>query len=153
MTVLLLLAVIVLVLLNAFFVAAEFALVRSRKAHLEQDAEEGKRGAATAARLMDDLSRYLSAVQVAITLTSLGIGFLGEPAIGKLAENIIGDSLSHGLRLAISIFLAYLVTTSFHIVFGEQVPKIYAIQRSEGVARLTARPLLVFSRVFNPFIV
>src|SRR5919206_915231 len=152
-TALLLLAVAVLILLNAFFVAAEFALVRSRRAHLETDAAAGKRGAATAVRLMDDLSRYLSAVQVAITLTSLGIGFLGEPAIGKLAENIIGDSLSHGVKLAISLFLAYLITTSFHIVFGEQVPKIYAIQRAEGMARFTARPLLLFSKVFNPFIV
>src|ERR671933_1302052 len=116
-TALLLLAVLVLILLNAFFVAAEFALVRSRKAHLAADAEAGRRGASVAVRLMDDLSRYLSAVQVAITLTSLGIGFLGEPPIGKLIENIIGDNLSHGLRLAISIFLAYLVTTSFHIVF------------------------------------
>jgi CBS domain containing-hemolysin-like protein len=152
-TALLLLAVAVLILLNAFFVAAEFALVRSRRAHLEHDAEEGKRGAATAARLMDDLSRYLSAVQVAITLTSLGLGFLGEPAIGRLAEDIIGDNLSHGLRLAISIFFAYLITTSFHIVFGEQVPKIFAIQRAEGMARVTAQPLYLFAKLFNPFIV
>jgi CBS domain containing-hemolysin-like protein len=152
-TALLLLAVVVLILLNAFFVAAEFALVRSRRVHLEHDAEEGKRGAAMAARLMDDLSRYLSAVQVAITLTSLGIGFLGEPALGNIAEDIIGDNLSHGLRLAISIFLAYLITTSLHIVFGEQVPKIYAIQKAEGMARITARPLYLFAKVFNPFIV
>src|SRR5919202_4084220 len=101
-TALLLLAVAVLILLNAFFVAAEFALVRSRRAHLETDAAEGKRGAATAAALMDDLSRYLSAVQVAITLTSLGIGFLGEPAIGTLFEDAIGHSVSHGVRYALS---------------------------------------------------
>src|SRR6478735_4500452 len=73
MIALLLLAVLVLVLLNAFFVAAEFALVRSRKAHLQTDADEGKRGAATAVDMMDDLSRYLSAAQVGITLTSLGL--------------------------------------------------------------------------------
>src|SRR5690242_21545934 len=98
MTVLLLLAVIVLVLINGFFVAAEFALVRSRKAHLEQLAEEGRRGAAAAAKIMDDLSRYLSAVQVGITLTSLGIGFLGEPAIGKLIEKAIGDGVPKAVR-------------------------------------------------------
>ena len=86
MIALLLLAVLVLVLLNAFFVAAEFALVRSRKAHLQTDADEGKKGAATAVNMMDDLSRYLSAAQVGITLTSLGLGFLGEPAIGSLIE-------------------------------------------------------------------
>src|SRR4029453_845877 len=91
MIALLLLAVLVLVLLNAFFVAAEFALVRSRKAHLQTDADAGKRGAATAVGMMDDLSRYLSAAQVGITLTSLGLGFLGEPAIGRLIENVIGE--------------------------------------------------------------
>src|SRR4051794_37872101 len=145
MTVLLLLAVVVLVLINGFFVAAEFALVRSRKAHLEQDAEEGQRGAALAARIMDDLSRYLSAVQVGITLTSLGIGFLGEPAIGKLIERAIGTSLPHGVKYAISFAVAYLITTSIHITFGEQVPKIFAIQKAEPVARITAAPLVFFT--------
>src|SRR5690349_1614920 len=139
-TALLLLAVLVLILLNAFFVAAEFALVRSRKAHLEHDAEEGKRGARAAVTIMDDLSRYLSAVQVAITLTSLGIGFIGEPAVGSLFEDAFGDNLSHGVRYAVSFALAYLITTSLHIVFGEQVPKIYAIQKAEGMARITAGP-------------
>jgi CBS domain containing-hemolysin-like protein len=151
-TALLLLAVLVLILLNAFFVAAEFALVRSRKAHLETDAEEGKRGATVAVGIMDDLSRYLSAVQVAITLTSLGIGFIGEPAVGTLFEDVIGESVPHGTRLVISFALAYLITTSLHIVFGEQVPKIYAIQKAETMARVTARPLYLFARAVNPFV-
>jgi CBS domain containing-hemolysin-like protein len=152
-TALLLLAVVVLILVNAFFVAAEFALVRSRRAHLETDAAEGKRGAATAVLLMEDLSRYLSAVQVAITLTSLGIGFIGEPAVGHVIQAIFGGSVSHGVSYAISFAVAYLITTSLHIVFGEQVPKIYAIQKAEGMARITARPLYVFARLFHPFIV
>jgi CBS domain containing-hemolysin-like protein len=152
MTVLLLLAVVVLVLVNAFFVAAEFALVRSHKAHLEQQAEEGRAGAAMAARMMDDLSRYLSAVQVGITLTSLGIGFLGEPAIGRLIEHAVGGGVPKGVKYAISFGLAYVITTSLHITFGEQVPKIYAIQKAETIARLTARPLVLFTRVFHPFI-
>jgi CBS domain containing-hemolysin-like protein len=152
MIALLLLAVLVLVLLNAFFVAAEFALVRSRKAHLQADAEAGKKGAATAASMMDDLSRYLSAAQVGITLTSLGLGFLGEPAIGRLLEDLIGESVPHWLSTTVSITLAYLITTTIHITLGEQVPKIYAIQKAEAVARWVARPLLVFSRVFSPFI-
>src|SRR5215217_650357 len=151
-TALLLLAVVVLILLNGFFVAAEFALVRSRKAHLETDMEEGKRGAKVAVSLMDDLSRYLSAVQVGITLTSLGIGFLGEPAIASIFEDILGTSVSHNVSLAISLALAYLISTSLHITIGEQVPKIYAIQRAEPVARLTARPLQIFTRIFSPFI-
>jgi CBS domain containing-hemolysin-like protein len=151
-TALLLLAVLVLILLNAFFVAAEFALVRSRKAHLETDAEEGKRGASMAVRLMDDLSRYLSAVQVAITLTSLGIGFIGEPAVGRIFEDVLGENVSHNVRYAISFALAYLITTSLHIVFGEQVPKLYAIQKAETMARVTARPLYLFSRGVSPFV-
>ena len=151
-TALLLLAVLVLILLNAFFVAAEFALVRSRKAHLENDAEEGKRGANMAVRLMDDLSRYLSAVQVAITLTSLGIGFIGEPAVGSIFEDVLGENVSHNVRYAISFALAYLITTSLHIVFGEQVPKLYAIQKAETMARVTARPLYLFARGVSPFV-
>src|SRR6478736_7660543 len=152
MIALLLLAVFVLILLNAFFVAAEFALVRSRKAHLQTDVDEGKKGAATAVDMMDDLSRYLSAAQVGITLTSLGLGFLGEPAIGSLLEDLFGEDVPHWVSTTVSITLAYLITTSIHITLGEQVPKIYAIQKAEPVARWVARPLLIFSKIFRPFI-
>src|SRR4051794_29924754 len=152
MIALLLLAVLVLVLLNAFFVAAEFSLVRSRKAHLQSDADAGKRGSAVAVAMMDDLSRYLSAAQVGITLTSLGLGFLGEPAIGSLLEKAFGEDVPHWISTSVSVTLAYLITTSIHITFGEQVPKIYAIQKAEPVARWVARPLFLFSKVFSPFI-
>src|SRR6201991_4789286 len=152
MIALLLVAVLVLVLLNAFFVAAEFALVRSRKAHLQTDADEGKKGAATAVGMMDDLSRYLSAAQVGITLTSLGLGFLGQPAIGSLLGGLFGECVPPWISTPVSVTLAYLITTSIHITLGEQVPKIYAIQKAEPVARWVARPLLVFSKVFHPFI-
>jgi CBS domain containing-hemolysin-like protein len=151
MSILLLLAVFVLVLLNGFFVAAEFALVRSRRGTLEQEAKEGKRGARVAVEIMGDLSRYLSSCQLGITLTSLGIGFLGEPAVADLVEPVFGN-LSHGASLALSLFIAYLLTTSLHITIGEQVPKIYAIQRSEPISRLVARPLYLFTKVFRPFI-
>ncbi len=151
-TALLLLAVLVLVLLNGFFVAAEFAFVRARKAHLEQEAEQGKRGAALAVKIADDLSRYLSACQLGITLTSLGIGFLGEPAIAAIFEDLIGSSIPHGWSYAISIALAYLISTSLHITIGEQVPKIYSIQKSERVARFVAPPLDLFTRALHPFI-
>ena len=149
MSILLLLAVFVLVLLNGFFVAAEFALVRSRRGTLEEEAQEGKRGARAAVEIMDDLSRYLSSCQLGITLTSLGIGFLGEPAVAKLIEPLFGD-LSHNVSLAISLAIAYLLTTSLHITIGEQVPKIYAIQRSEPIARLVARPLILFTQGLPP---
>jgi CBS domain containing-hemolysin-like protein len=151
-TALLLLAVLVLVLLNGFFVAAEFAFVRARKSQLEAEAHEGDRGAALAAEIAGDLSRYLSACQLGITLTSLGIGFLGEPAIASIFENIIGESIPHGASLAISLALAYIISTSLHITIGEQVPKMWAIQKWETAARLVARPLRVFTKAFHPFI-
>jgi CBS domain containing-hemolysin-like protein len=151
MSILLLIAVFVLVLLNGFFVAAEFAFVRSRRGTLEAERQQGKRGAGSAVTVIDDLSRYLSSCQLGITLTSLGIGFLGEPAVAKLVEPLFGN-LSHNVSLAISLAIAYLFTTSLHITIGEQVPKIYAIQRSEPIARLVARPLMVFTRIFRPFI-
>src|SRR3978361_204864 len=109
MIALLLVAVVILVLLNAFVVAAEFALVRSRKAHLQTDADDGKKGAATAVSMMDDLSRYLSAAQVGISLSSLGRGFRGEPAIGSLIENVFGEDVPHWVSTTISVGLAYLI--------------------------------------------
>src|ERR671914_847463 len=151
-TALLLLAVLVLVLLNGFFVAAEFALVRVRRSRIEEEAEQGRRGARLVVRQLDDLSRYLAACQLGITFTSLGIGFLGEPAVASLIEEAIGTSLPHGVSLTISFGLAYLITTSLHITIGEQVPKIFAINRAEPAARAIARPLHVFTQVFNPFI-
>src|SRR5215207_7668561 len=152
MTVLLLLAVVVLVLLNGFFVAAEFALVRVRRSRMEEEVEEGVKGARLVLTQLEDLSRYLAACQLGITLTSLGIGFLGEPAIATIFEDILGSSVPHGVSLAISLALAYLISTSLHITIGEQVPKIYAINKAEAVARRIARPLHLFAKAFGPFI-
>ncbi|MEO6496067.1 MAG: CNNM domain-containing protein, partial [Solirubrobacteraceae bacterium] len=126
MTALLLVAVIVLVAVNGFFVAAEFALVRARPARLNELAAEGKRGAGLAVKQHDNINEYLSACQFGITLASLGIGFLGEPAIAALIEPAFGG-LSHGLAAAISIAIAYILVTALHITTGEQVPKIHAI--------------------------
>ncbi len=152
MTALFLIAVVLLVLANGFFVAAEFALVRTRRSTVEELAREGRRGAATAARLMEDLSQYLSACQLGITLASLGIGFLGEPAIAELIEPAFGDAISHGLAATISIAIAYVLVTSLHITAGEQVPKIYAIVKAERVAVRIARPLDWFNAAMRPFI-
>jgi len=153
LTALYLIAVVVLVLANGFFVAAEFALVRTRKATLVELAKEGRRGAATAVRLTEDLSQYLSACQLGITLASLAIGFLGEPAIAELLEPVLGDLFSHGVAFGIAIGLAYVITTSLHITAGEQIPKIYAIVRPEQIALRVARPLFLFDKAMRPFIV
>jgi CBS domain containing-hemolysin-like protein len=152
-TALLLIAVLVLVLLNGFFVAAEFALVRVRRSRMEEEAENGAKGAGTVIRQLDDLSRYLAACQLGITLTSLGIGFLGEPAVASIFEDALGESLPHGVTLAISFALAYIITTALHITIGEQVPKIYSINKAEATARRIARPLDLFTKIFHPAIV
>jgi CBS domain containing-hemolysin-like protein len=152
LTALYLFAVFLLVLANGFFVAAEFALVRTRRATVEELAKEGRRGASTAVKLMEDLSEYLSACQFGITLASLAIGFLGEPAIAALLEPLFGDIVSHGLALAISIGLAYVITTALHITLGEQIPKIYAIVRPEQIVLKVARPLYLFDKTMRPFI-
>ncbi len=141
-----LLGVVVLVAANGFFVAAEFGLVRARQSRLEQMRDEGVRGAALALKQLDQIDEYLSACQLGITMASLGIGFLGEPAIARLLEDPLGEVASHGVAVAISISIAYLLTTSLHITFGEQVPKIYSIVHAEGTVRRTARPLEFFKR-------
>jgi len=151
-TALLLVAVLVLVALNGFFVAAEFALVRARRSRVEVLEEEGSRGAQMSLRQIDEIDEYLAACQLGITLASIAIGFLGEPAIAKLLEPAFGGLVSHGLAVAIAITIAYLITTSLHITIGEQVPKIYAITHAEGVAVRIARPLHWFNIGFRPFI-
>jgi CBS domain containing-hemolysin-like protein len=149
---LLLLGVAVLVALNGFFVAAEFALVRARGSRVEQMRDSGQKGAALALHEIDRIDEYLSACQLGITMASLGIGFMGEPAIASLLEDPLGNVFSHGVALAIAIAFAYLVTTSLHITVGEQVPKIYSIVHAEGTARRIARPLFIFRAAFKPFI-
>jgi CBS domain containing-hemolysin-like protein len=149
---LLLFGVAVLVAANGFFVAAEFALVRARESRVEQMRDEGRRGATLVLRQIDRIDEYLSACQLGITMASLGIGFLGEPAIASLLEKLFGDAVSHNLSLAISITIAYLVTTALHITVGEQVPKIYAIVHSERTALRVARPLHWFRVAFSPLI-
>jgi magnesium and cobalt exporter, CNNM family len=144
---------IVLVLVNAFFVIAEYALVRSRPARLEALAEQGARGARLALEQVDEIGEYISACQVGITMASIGIGALGEPAIAHLLEPVLGGPLGHTAAVAISVVVSYLLITSTQSVVGEIVPKLYTIQNAEGLARRIARPLRFFRVLFHPFIV
>jgi len=141
-----------LVAVNAFFVIAEYALVRSRRERLEVLQEEGARGAALALSQLENINQYISAVQIGVTMTSIAIGALGAPTLARALESAFGGSLSHGLRVAISVVLAYVVVTLVQLIFGEMVPKFYAIDRSESVARRIARPLQGFSALFGPVI-
>ena len=141
-----------LIAINGVFVAAEFALVRSRRSRLEQLANEGARGASAVLDELDRIDEYLSACQLGITMASIGIGFLGEPAVARLIEPIFGG-LSHGVAVAISVAIAYALVTSLHVAVGEQAPKLFAISRPEGSARVLAGPLRWFRRVSAPFTV
>ncbi len=149
---LLLVGVAVLVAANGFFVAAEFALVRTRDSKIQQLADERARGAALAKHQVDRIDEYLSACQLGITMASIGIGFMGEPAIASLLEEPLGEVAGHGVAVAISFALAYLLVTAAHITVGEQVPKIYAITHPEGTARRAAGLLQAFRITFKPFI-
>jgi CBS domain containing-hemolysin-like protein len=142
-----------LVLVNAFFVIAEYALVRSRRERLEALAEEGARGAALALRQSDEIGDYIAACQVGITMASIGIGAVGIPKIQRALEEPLGDTLSHFAAVVISVVIAYALVTVVQSVIGEIVPKLYTIQHAEGLARRVARPLQASRVLFHPFIV
>jgi CBS domain containing-hemolysin-like protein len=149
MSVLLLVLLLVLVAINGFFVAGEFALVRSRRGRIERLAEEGEAGADTVIEQLDRIDESLSACQVGITMASIGIGFLGEPSLAKLLEPAFGG-LSHGVAVALSLTIAFALVTAIHISIGEQVPKMLAISHAERTARRVSRPLNWFSVATAP---
>ncbi|HEY3215863.1 MAG TPA: hemolysin family protein [Candidatus Eisenbacteria bacterium] len=151
----LLAGVVVLIGLNAYFVAAEFALVTVRWTRVEQLVEEGKFGAAAVRAAVEKLQDAIAATQVGITFASLGLGWIGEPALAHLLEPLfraLPDMWGVGLSHGIAVVLAYLMLAYLHVVLGEQAPKALAIQRAEDVALLVTGPLLAFGRLFRPFI-
>ena len=150
MSVLLLLVLVLLVILNGTFVAAEFALVRARRSRIESMAKKGERGAGRVVEQIEHIDEYLSAAQVGITMASIGIGFLGEPAVATLIEPIFGG-LSHAAAALISLAIAFTFVTAVHISLGEQVPKMLAISRAETTARALAAPLAWFLALTRPF--
>ncbi|MBX5469307.1 MAG: HlyC/CorC family transporter [Thermoleophilaceae bacterium] len=149
---LLIVAVLALIALNGFFVSAEFALVRARQGRIEALAEEGASGANVALEEIESIDEYLSACQLGITMASIGIGFLGETALGEPLGDAFGGFLGHGASVALGVTVAYLLVTAAHITAGEQVPKIYAITHAEVTVRRIARPLRWFRSAFKPFI-
>ncbi|MEX2447730.1 MAG: hemolysin family protein [Solirubrobacterales bacterium] len=150
---LLLLLVAVLVLVNGFFVAAEFAIVRSRRSRIERHAAEGSRAARLALHQLDHVDEYVATSQVGITLASIGIGFLGEPAIASLIEPLLDGFLGDAASYIVAFLFAYAVVTLLHVIFGEQAPKMIGIARAEGLLIGIAPPLEGFRRVFHPMIV
>ena len=140
--------------INGIFVAAEFAMVKVRKTHLAELAENGSQRAQTALDVASKLDAYLSACQLGITLASLGLGWLGEPAIATLIQPLLeglgAKSLIYTHTIAAAI--AFLLISFLHIVMGELVPKSLAIQKAEGIALATASFLKTFYWIFYPVI-
>ena len=145
MTILLeLVAVGVLILLNAFFVAAEYGLVTARRTRIVELQHQGNRRARDVLRITADPPRFIAAMQLGVTLTSLGIGALGEVALSRLFDKAISTVLA--------VIFAYLVLTFLHVVIGELVPKGLALGHSEGTALIVAAPVRVFFIVMRPLI-
>jgi CBS domain containing-hemolysin-like protein len=143
-----LLAVVLLVAANGFFVAAEFALVGVRSSRIETLAATGSRSATRLLTLLKNLNAYLSASQLGITLASLALGWIGEPAIARLLADPL-HRLPDPWRHAISFLIAFSIITSLHIVIGEQAPKLLGLARAERVALAIALPMELFYKVFS----
>ena len=150
-----LVAIIGLVLANGFFVAAEFALVAARRTRLDELSKSGDRKATLARRAIQSLDRYISATQLGITLASLALGWVGEPAIAHLVEaplSRVAGSLAGVSAYTIAVALSFIIITALHIVLGELAPKSLALQRSEGTALWVVRPLGLFRWLLSPAI-
>ncbi|AKU90381.1 hemolysin family protein [Vulgatibacter incomptus] len=146
-------AALFLVFANGFFVATEFAIVKIRGTRLDELAKAGNRRAAAARRVVDRLDEYLSATQLGITLASLGLGWLGEPAFAQVIRPLLAPiGLSETGVHAVAIVLAFILITFLHIVLGELAPKSLAIQRPEGVSLAVAGPMKLFLFLFYPLI-
>src|SRR5882724_11257959 len=146
-------AIAFLVATNGFFVASEFALVSVRRARLEARAAAGSTNARAALRLLDNPTIFISAVQFGITLASLALGWIGEPTVARLLEPIASAIASEGragyVAHLMAIIIAFSVITFMHIVFGELMPKMVALERAERIALFCSRPLELFAKVFG----
>ena len=148
-----LLLVAVLIGLTGFFVATEFAIVKIRSSRIDQLVTEGKKGAAAAKKVTSHLDEYLSACQLGITVTAMGLGVLGEPTVERLLHPIfIEFNLNQSLTHILSFGIAFIVMTYLHVVVGELAPKTFSIQKAEAVTLLFAPAIILFYKVMYPFI-
>jgi len=156
-TVLGLLSVPALVALNGFFVAAEFALVGVRKTRVEELVRQGNPRARAVQEAVTHLDRYIAATQLGITLASIALGWLGEPALSRLIEplllNVMPESWAVPVGHTIAVAIAFTLITFMHVVFGELIPKTLALQSPDRTALWVAAPLVVFARLARPAIV
>ena len=146
--------IVVIIAWNAFFVSAEFAFVAVRRSRIDELGEEGSAPAKRVRHLIDDPARFISAFQVAITLSSLALGAVGEPAVSRVFESVLSNRgvLGDSATVVISVILAFAIITALHVVLGEIVPKTLTLSRAEAVALRVAFPVQIFMWVFWPFI-
>lgn len=143
----------ILVLLTAFFVATEFAIIKLRTSRVDQLVAEGRKNAIAVQKVQSNLDGYLSACQLGITITALGLGWLGEPTIEKLLHPLFDAlGLSAEVSTLISFLVAFILMTYIHVVLGELAPKTMAIQKAEQISLLVARPIMLFYKIMYPFI-
>jgi CBS domain containing-hemolysin-like protein len=148
-----LILVAILIGLTAFFVASEFAMVKIRSTRIDQLVAEGNKNALAAKKVITNLDEYLSACQLGITVTALGLGWLGEPTVEHLLHPLFEKlELSHSLIGILSFGIAFASITFLHVVIGELAPKTVAIQKAETITLLFARPLMFFYKMMYPFI-
>lgn len=145
--------VFILLLVNAFFVAAEFAIVRSRKVKIEQLTKDGNVEAKLALKALEDMNFFIAAVQVGVTIASIGIGWFGSPTIELMLKPLMAHFPSMHLYLApVTAVVAFLVITFLHVVIGEQVPKCIALQYPEKISLYVAKPMNLFMTISKPFV-
>ncbi len=143
--------ILILLAINAFFVAAEFALVKVRGSRIEDLASSGNRAAKRTVHILHHLEAYLAACQLGITMASLGLGWIGEPAVAAILKPVLVPlNISEDTLHLISFAIGFTIFSSLHIVVGEQVPKTYAIRKAEPVSLLIAYPLHAFYVIFFP---
>ena len=148
-----LIMVAILIAFTGFFVAAEFAIVKIRSSRIDQLVTEGKRGALAAKKVTSNLDEYLSACQLGITVTAMGLGWLGEPTIERLLHPLFEKwNLNPSLSSVLTFGIAFALMTYLHVVVGELAPKTLAIQKAERVTLLLAGPLMLFYKIMYPFI-
>lgn len=139
--------------MTAFFVATEFAIVKVRKTRIDYLVEQGNKKAVDAKKILGNLDGYLSACQLGITVTALGLGWLGEPTIMRLLGPLFDElGIQATLASVLSFVIAFFIITYLHVVVGELAPKIIAIQKAETVTLLLAKPLILFYKLMYPFI-
>ena len=143
----------ILILLTAFFVASEFAIVKVRATRIDYLISIGNKRALDAKKLLENLDGFLSACQLGITVTALGLGWLGEPTVVRLLQPLFDDfGVTPAVSSILSFAIAFMSITFLHVVIGELAPKTIAIQRAEAITLLLAKPLIWFYKAMYPFI-